>query len=175
MLLGLFSAKITLFVKEVPCLFVRAPAVRPLADKEPLLRLQNHMSLLDTLSFPQPSWSLHPPILQAGRTPGLRNCSVLLVAMMLPFPRSGCLRCCHGPRLIPPIRLGSHTSACSFNQHPCSGGGEVQRADPARQSLSLLSEALGPPSPTSMFSSTNVPFLGLRGSSVDLEDTENLF
>lgn len=128
MLLGLFSAKITLFVKEVPCLFVRAPAVRPLADKEPLLRLQNHMSLLDTLSFPQPSWSLHPPILQAGRTPGLRNCSVLLVAMMLPFPRSGCLRCCHGPRLIPPIRLGSHTlPVASTNTHvPEVGRSSVQ-------------------------------------------------
>lgn len=130
-------------------LSVRALAVRPLADKKPLLRLQKHRPLLaplksfaelDTLNFPQASWNLHPPILRVGRTPGLRNCSVLLVATMLSFPRSGCLRCCRGPCLIPRIHLGSRTPACSFSQYLCSGGRVVQWVDPAGQSISLLSD-----------------------------------
>lgn len=105
--------KITLFVTEVSCLFVRAMVMRSLADREPLLRIQNtgfsldplkSFAELDTLNFPQTSLNLCPPILQAGGIPGLRlkrHCWILFASVVLLFPRSGCLGCYPGPLLIP--------------------------------------------------------------------------
>lgn len=174
--------KITLFVTEVSCLFVRAMVMRSLADREPLLRIQNtgfsldplkSFAELDSLNFPQTSLNLCPPILQAGGIPGLRlkrHCWVLF-ASGAALSKIGVPRMLSWASPYSSVHLWNHTYPYSSSPHlHCRGCGH-SACTPHWQSLPLFTDTLGPSSSSSMLRS-----LSISGrNSLGLEDAEIQF